>query len=147
MHLKHRGDVYCQLCRQKLFYIIEALMENLVDIPARSRRRIFIVALLVIFIIGEFNPSVVSAERTVPIIYSTDLYHPPTDPDDHFDTAVLFAIREFDMPYILDNGLGRQVQPGTKAEFKHRIGRPPLEQLMQISGRQVGNTLQVFPNP
>jgi hypothetical protein len=113
-------------------------MENLVDIPARSRRRIFIVALLAMFVIGEFNPSEVSAERTVPIIYSTDLYHPPTDPDDHFDTAVLFAIREFDIRcIILDNGLGRQVQPGTKAEFKHRIGRPPLEQLMHISGRQV----------
>lgn len=78
------------------------------------------------------------AERRVPIIYSTDLYHPPGDPDDHFDTAVLFAIKEFDIRcIILDNGLGRQVEPGTKAEFKHRIGRPPLEQLMHISGRKV----------
>lgn len=78
------------------------------------------------------------AERSVPIIYSTDLYHPPGDPDDHFDTAVLFAIKEFDIRcIILDNGLGRQLEPGEKAEFKHRIGRPPLEQLMHISGRKV----------
>ena len=78
------------------------------------------------------------AERRVPIIYSTDLYHPPGDPDDHFDTAVLFAIKEFDIRcIILDNGLGRQLEPEEKAEFKHRIGRPPLEQLMHISGKKV----------
>ena len=78
------------------------------------------------------------AERRVPIIYSTDLHHPPGDPDDHFDTAVLFAIKEFDIRcIILDNGLGRQLEPEEKAEFKHRIGRPPLEQLMHISGRKV----------
>ena len=85
-----------------------------------------------------FSQVASSAERTVPIIYSTDLYHPPTDPDDHFDTAVLFAMKEFDIRcVILDNGLGRQVEPGVKAEFKHRIGRPALEQLMQITGRKV----------
>lgn len=79
-----------------------------------------------------------AAGPRVPIIYSTDLYHPPTDPDDHFDTAVLFAMKEFDICcVILDNGLGRQVEPGVKAEFKHRIGRPPLEQLMHITGRKV----------
>lgn len=79
-----------------------------------------------------------AAEPRVPIIYSTDLYHPPTDPDDHFDTAVLFAIKEFDIRcIILDNGLGRQIEPGVKAEFKHRIGRPALEQLMHITGRKV----------
>ncbi|MBE2285438.1 MAG: hypothetical protein IAE77_18395 [Prosthecobacter sp.] len=77
-------------------------------------------------------------EKRVPIIYSTDLYHPPSDPDDHFDTAVLFAMREFDVRcVVLDNGLGRQVEPEVKAEFRHRIGRPPLEQLMHITGRQV----------
>jgi len=74
----------------------------------------------------------------VPIVYATDLYHPPTDPDDHFDTAVLFAIREFDIRcVILDNGLGRQIPPEANAAFKHRIGRPPLEQLIHISGRKV----------
>lgn len=81
---------------------------------------------------------VLAAQPRVPIIYSTDLYHPPTDPDDHFDTAVLFAMKEFDIRcVILDNGLGRQVEPGVKAEFKHRIGRPALEQLMHITGRKV----------
>ncbi|MGV3662250.1 MAG: hypothetical protein ACO1TE_18840 [Prosthecobacter sp.] len=74
----------------------------------------------------------------VPIIYSSDLYHPPADPDDHFDTAVLFAMPEFDIRcVILDNGKGRQVEPGVKAEFRQRIGRAPLEQLMHITGRKV----------
>jgi len=78
------------------------------------------------------------AERTVPIIYSTDLYHPPDDPDDTFDTATLFAMKEFDIRgIILDNGLGRQVENPVNVPFKHRRGRPPLEQLMHITGRNV----------
>ena len=100
--------------------------------------RRFPLHLLVVFLLGKFGILSSAAEPRIPIIYSTDLYHPPTDPDDHFDTAVLFAIKEFDIRcIILDNGLGRQIEPGVKAEFKHRIGRPALDQLMHITGRRV----------
>lgn len=79
-----------------------------------------------------------SAERTVPILYSTDLFHPPDDADDTFDAATLFAIEEFDIRgVILDNARGRQVGDSVGARFRQRLGRPPLEQLMRITGRKV----------
>jgi len=69
-----------------------------------------------------------AAERTIPIVYSTDLFHPHQDPDDHYDLACLFALREFDVRgIILDLG-------ATQAE---RPGRPAVEQMMHVSGRKV----------
>jgi hypothetical protein len=68
------------------------------------------------------------AEVKIPILYSTDLFHPHGDPDDHYDLACLFALREFDIKgVILDLG-------GTQAQ---RSGRPAVEQLMHITGRRV----------
>jgi len=67
------------------------------------------------------------AGEKVPIVYSTDLFHPHTDPDDHYDLACLFAIAEFDIRgIILDLG-------GTQAK---QPGRPAVEQMMYITGRK-----------
>ena len=64
----------------------------------------------------------------IPIIHSTDLFHPHDDPDDHYDLATLFAMKEFDIKgVILDLG---ERQAG-------RPGRIPLEQMMHITGRKV----------
>jgi len=72
-------------------------------------------------------PSARAAGPRLPIIHSTDLFHPHTDPDDHYDLACLFALAEFDVRgLILDLG-------ETQAK---RSGRPPVEQMLQISGRQ-----------
>jgi hypothetical protein len=66
--------------------------------------------------------------RSVPIIYSTDLYHPHDDPDDHFDLATLFAIPEFDLRgIIVDTGPGGAGRPGLVA----------IQQMMHITGRTV----------
>jgi hypothetical protein len=71
---------------------------------------------------------VAAAGPKIPILYSTDLFHPHGDPDDHYDLAALFAIDAFDIKgIILDLG----------ATQKKRIGRPPLEQMMKITGRDV----------
>jgi len=68
------------------------------------------------------------AEAEVPILYSTDLFHPHADPDDHYDLACLFAIAEFDVKgVILDLG-------GTQAKGS---GRPAVEQMMHLTGRKV----------
>ena len=65
----------------------------------------------------------------VPIIYSTDLYHPPQDPDDTYDLATLFALTEFDIrAIILDNPLVQEY---------HRQGEKPLRQMMHLTGREV----------
>ena len=67
------------------------------------------------------------SEARVPILYSTDLFHPHADPDDHYDLACLFAMPEFDVKgVILDLG-------GTQAKGS---GRPAVEQMMKIAGRK-----------
>ena len=64
----------------------------------------------------------------IPVVHSTDLFHPHADPDDHYDLACLFAMPEFDIRgIILDLG-------GTQAK---QPGRPAVEQMMHITGRKV----------
>jgi hypothetical protein len=64
----------------------------------------------------------------VPVIYSTDLFHPHDDPDDHFDLATLFGLSELDpRAIILDLG----------EKQKQKTGRPAVEQMMRITGRKV----------
>ena len=35
--------------------------------------------------------------RKVPFIYCSDLFHPAMDPDDHFDLAAVFRLKELDV--------------------------------------------------
>jgi hypothetical protein len=68
------------------------------------------------------------APSPTPILYSTDLFHPHDDPDDHYDLATLFALPEFEvLGVVLDLG-DRQTQ---------RTGRPAVAQMNQIAGRRV----------
>jgi hypothetical protein len=67
-------------------------------------------------------------ERSIPILYTTDLYHPPDDPDDHFDLATLFAMPEFDiLAVVIDRGERGAERPGII----------PLKQLMHMTGREI----------
>ena len=69
-----------------------------------------------------------AAEPKIPILHSTDLFHPHGDPDDQYDLACLFALKEFDIKaIILDLGEHQATRPG----------RPPVEQMMRITGRKV----------
>jgi len=72
------------------------------------------------------------AGRRVPIIYSSDLFHPHDDPDDHFDLATLFAVREFDIRAILLDQGDRQLE---------RPGAVPLRQIMNLTGRRVSSAI------
>ncbi|MFC1563555.1 nucleoside hydrolase [candidate division KSB1 bacterium] len=65
---------------------------------------------------------------TVPLIYCTDLYHPHQDPDDHFDLAAIYAMREFKVEaIILDDGDRQEQTPGAI----------PIDQLNRLTGRNV----------
>jgi hypothetical protein len=69
-----------------------------------------------------------TARPEVSIIHSTDLCHPHGDPDDHYDLACLFALKEFDIKgIVLDLGEEQAVRPG----------RPAVQQMMHITGRRV----------
>jgi hypothetical protein len=66
----------------------------------------------------------------IPIIYSSDIFHPPGDPDDHYDLATLYKMPEFDVKaFIFDIPLLSQ----NPAEF----GRVPLEQITTITHRPI----------
>jgi hypothetical protein len=65
--------------------------------------------------------------KKVPIIYSSDLYSPPADPDDHYDLATLFMMPEFDIKaFIFDVANGRQPK---------EAGLVALEQMSAITHR------------
>ena len=77
-----------------------------------------------------FNFMVVSVDAwaSIPVIYTTDLYHPHDDPDDHFDLLTLFALRELDVKAII-------IDMGPRGVGRPAI--PALKQVMHMTGRNV----------
>jgi hypothetical protein len=74
---------------------------------------------------------------TIPILYTSDLYHPHDDPDDHFDLATLFAIAEFDIrAIVIDTGRRGAERPGLL----------PIRQMMYITGRTVPHSTGLTAN-
>ncbi|GHT22574.1 hypothetical protein FACS189419_05330 [Planctomycetales bacterium] len=68
--------------------------------------------------------------KKIPVIYSSDLFQPPDDPDDHYDVATLFMMQEFDVKaFIFDLAHWRR-----KPE---EFGRVALEQISAITGRAI----------
>jgi len=100
----------------------------------RLRRR---ATLLAIALATAAAGAATAATRTVPIVYTTDLYHPHDDPDDHFDLATLFAIPEFDIrAIVIDTG-------------KRGIDRPAIvavRQMIHITGRTVSYSTGLVEN-
>ncbi len=99
--------------------------------------------IIIILLSSLFCKSLLSKKTTVnkiPVIYSSDLYHPHGDPDDHFDLATLFAIREFNIRGIIIDG----------GEYKGRMGEPPIKQMMHLTGQSVPYSIGLkgpFKNP
>lgn len=77
---------------------------------------------------GVFVPSPALPAEKIPVIYSTDLFQPHDDPDDHYDLATLFAMEEFDVRGIIVEHADEQTR---------RPGRIPVEQMMRLTGRSV----------
>lgn len=67
------------------------------------------------------------AAAKVPLIYSTDLYHPHIDLDDHFDLANVLALPELDLKAIILDINGQTA----------RSGRPAIEQMQALTGRTI----------
>lgn len=85
--------------------------------------------------LGKYTMTIESS--SIPIIYTTDLYHPHQDPDDHYDLATLFALPEFDIrAIVIDRGELGKDRPGVCA----------IEQMMKISGRAVPYALGMVQN-
>ena len=71
------------------------------------------------------------AAETVPLVYITDFYHSPGDPDDHIDLATLLALPEFDVRAILID-----VRPPRKPDANpYEPGFVPISQLCCLTGK------------
>jgi hypothetical protein len=74
-------------------------------------------------------PAIVRGQPArVPLIYSTDLFHPHDDPDDHLDLATVFALPEFDVRAVLLDQGERQSEGS---------GRVPLDQMSKLTGWRI----------
>ncbi len=93
------------------------------------------ILLLLLRVVIPFH---ISAEpEKIPILYTTDLYHPHDDPDDHFDLATLFATDELDiLGIVIDRGERGADRPATMA----------IEQMISITGREVPYALGLTRN-
>jgi len=96
-------------------------------------------AILIAIVLTTRWNDAAAVELKVPILHSTDLFHPHGDPDDHYDLAYLFGIDEFDIRGIL---LDDHRPDGTQAE---KSGRPPIEQMMHITGKEVSIGVGIRP--
>lgn len=68
--------------------------------------------------------------RAIPIIYSSDLFQPPEDPDDHYDIAILFGLEEIEIKAMIFDLASPRRQ-------KEEVGKSALEQLSKITGKTV----------
>ena len=71
--------------------------------------------------------------RKIPFIYCSDIFHPAVDPDDHFDLAAVFRIKELDVKAVILDG--HNIRPH-QDQFTGG-GKVPLEQMMEICGYKV----------
>ena len=84
--------------------------------------------ILLILCVSSMHAEESDLEKKMPVIYCTDLFHPHDDPDDHFDIACLYAIKEVTIKAIvLDQGKKQKKKPGSI----------PISQLNHITGRNV----------
>ncbi len=73
----------------------------------------------------DFTPD---NQEITPIIYSTDLFHPPGDMDDQVDLAALYGLPGINIKLvILDHGQSQLERPG----------KIPLSQLNKLTGKSV----------
>ncbi|MCW5982103.1 MAG: hypothetical protein KIT09_28715 [Bryobacteraceae bacterium] len=75
--------------------------------------------------------------RSIPVIHTTDLFHPPADPDDHVDLATAFAFAELDLRAILLDSERRLMRPGRPGDPPREPGFTPVAQLCYLTGRAV----------
>ncbi len=76
-----------------------------------------------------FFTSVANADepKRIPVIYSTDLFQPPEDPDDHYDLAILSCLRELELKAVI-------FDMATSHRNPEERGASALDQMAKITG-------------
>jgi pyrimidine-specific ribonucleoside hydrolase len=73
---------------------------------------------------------------STPLIHTTDLYHPPQDPDDHFDLATVLALDEYDLRGVILDPTDRLLNPPPETNDGPRDpGFVPVMQIAYVLGR------------
>ncbi len=91
---------------------------------------VFLILAALSVVSGQSMRGTASTKRvsSVSVIYTTDLFHPHDDPDDHFDLAAIFAMTEVDLKgIVLEHGNKQLTRPGSV----------PVSQMNKITGRNV----------
>ncbi|MCC5835192.1 MAG: hypothetical protein JJU20_10695 [Opitutales bacterium] len=73
----------------------------------------------------------------IPLIHITDLYHPPQDPDDHFDLATIYGLPELDLKAVLLDATLAFLTGHPGKDHPRDPGFVPITQLNAITGRAV----------
>jgi len=94
-------------------------------------------ALFVLIIVALLSAAPGMAGGT-PVVHTTDLYHPPMDPDDHLDLATLFALTELDVRAVIFDSMKSVFNgPFSPGDQPREPGFVPLAQLCYLTGRSV----------
>jgi len=75
--------------------------------------------------------------KRIAVVHTTDLYHPPADPDDHVDLAMLFALEEFDVRAVLFDTDYSKMKPEKAGDPAREPGFVPLAQLSFLVGQSM----------
>lgn len=76
--------------------------------------------------------------RKIPLIHTTDLYHPPQDPDDQIDLATVFALDEYDVKAVILDVTERFLRAAPDGyDIARDPGYAPVAQMARITGRPV----------
>jgi len=74
----------------------------------------------------------------IPFIHITDLYHPPQDPDDHFDLATVMALPELDLRGVILDTTTRFLQAAPQGfDIFRDPGFVPVMQLSYLLGQPI----------
>ncbi len=65
--------------------------------------------------------------KRIPVIYSTDLFQPPEDPDDHYDLAILSCLHELELKAVIFDMATSHRKPEER-------GVSALDQMAKITG-------------
>jgi pyrimidine-specific ribonucleoside hydrolase len=74
----------------------------------------------------------------IPLIHITDLYHPPQDPDDHFDLATAMALPELDLQGVILDVTSKFLTAAPQGfDIPRDPGFIPVLQLGYLLGRSI----------
>ena len=84
------------------------------------------------------SPKPQRGRQRIPIVHTTDLYHPPQDPDDQIDLATVLALDEFDLQGVVLDITQRFLEGAPNGfDLPRDPGFIPVTQIGYLLGRAI----------